>query len=65
MIYKPYDYQEFATNFIVKNEEAAIFLDCGLGKTVITLTAIKRLIDLGEIKNTVIDIPVVMFSEKL
>ena len=57
MIYKPYDYQEFATNFIVKNEEAAIFLDCGLGKTVITLTAIKRLIDLGEVKKVLVIAP--------
>ena len=33
MEYTPHQYQDFATNFILKNPVAAIFLDCGLGKT--------------------------------
>lgn len=37
-------YQLFASDFIVKNPAAAILLDCGCGKTVITLTAIEELI---------------------
>ncbi|ARM68415.1 DNA helicase [Corynebacterium phage IME1320_01] len=44
MKYKPYDYQQFTTNFITTHPEAAIFLGMGLGKTIITLTAIKSLI---------------------
>lgn len=40
MKYKPHDYQTYATNFILKNPISAIFLDMGLGKSVITLTSI-------------------------
>lgn len=43
MEYKPHPYQEYATQRIIDDKAAALFLDCGLGKTVITLTAIKRL----------------------
>ena len=43
MIYKPYDYQKYATQWLLDNEKAALFLDCGLGKTVVTLTAINDL----------------------
>ena len=44
MKYKPHKYQEFAKKHIVENPFAALFLDMGLGKTVITLTAIKELL---------------------
>ena len=44
MQYKPHNYQTYATNFILKNPTAAILLDMGLGKSVITLTAIEQLI---------------------
>lgn len=37
-------YQLFASDFIIKHPAAAILLDCGCGKTVITLTAIEELI---------------------
>lgn len=40
MKYKPHDYQAYATNFILDHPVAAVFLDMGLGKSVITLTAI-------------------------
>jgi SNF2 family DNA or RNA helicase len=40
MKYYPHDYQTYATNFILENSIAAIFLEMGLGKSVITLTAI-------------------------
>lgn len=40
MQYKAHEYQTYATNFIEEHPIAAVFLDCGLGKTVITLTAI-------------------------
>ncbi|AVU90216.1 ATP-dependent helicase [Listeria monocytogenes] len=43
MKFKPHKYQEFATNFIIVNPISAIFLEMGLGKSVITLTAIYEL----------------------
>ena len=43
MKYKPHNYQTYATNFILEHPEAAVFLDMGLGKSVITLTAIREL----------------------
>ena len=44
MKYSPHEYQTYATNFLLMHPASAIFLDCGLGKSVITLTA---LFDLG------------------
>jgi SNF2 family DNA or RNA helicase len=43
MRYKPHEYQVYATNFILEHPIAAILLDMGLGKSVITLTAIYEL----------------------
>ncbi|GAB6174483.1 DEAD/DEAH box helicase [Paradesulfitobacterium aromaticivorans] len=40
MKYEPHEYQVFATEYILQNPVAAILLDMGLGKSVITLTAI-------------------------
>lgn len=57
MKYVPYEYQQYATRFIEKNEVAAIFLECGLGKSVITLTAIKNLIAKGEVKKVLVIAP--------
>ncbi len=37
-------YQRYAADFIVNHDTAAILLDCGCGKTVITLTAIESLL---------------------
>ena len=48
MKYNPHDYQSYATDFILKHPVAAILLQMGLGKSVITLTAIKELIEKGE-----------------
>ena len=42
-IYKPYDYQKYAEDFLLEHEEAGLFLDMGLGKTVVTLTALAKL----------------------
>ena len=33
-------YQKYASDFITSHPQAAVLLDCGCGKTVITLTAI-------------------------
>ena len=43
MLFRPHGYQCFAVDFILEHPLAAILLDMGLGKTVITLTAIERL----------------------
>ena len=48
MKYQPHEYQSFGTKYIKDHKIAALFLDCGLGKTVITLTAIKELMQEGE-----------------
>ena len=40
MKYSPYEYQSYATHFILTHPAAAVFLDMGLGKSVISLTAI-------------------------
>lgn len=45
MIFNPHKYQKYATEFIVNNPVAAVFLECGLGKTAITLDAIKKLMN--------------------
>ena len=44
MIYKPHSYQCYATNYIENHLISAILLDMGLGKTVITLTALENLL---------------------
>lgn len=43
MRYVPHEYQVFATNFIIDHPSSAVFLECGLGKSVITLSAIWQL----------------------
>lgn len=40
MKYSPHNYQSYATDFILDHPIAAVFLDMGLGKSIITLTAI-------------------------
>ena len=44
MKYKAHNYQQFATDFIVNNPVSCLMLDMGLGKTVITLTALEELV---------------------
>lgn len=44
MIYNAHDYQSYATTFIEEHPISAILLSCGLGKTVITLTALNNLL---------------------
>ena len=43
MKYKPHNYQQFATDFILNQSICCLMLDTGLGKTVITLTALWQL----------------------
>lgn len=44
MKYEPHDYQKYATKYIESHPVAAVFLDMGLGKTSITLTALNDLL---------------------
>lgn len=57
MQYKPHEYQQYATQFILDHPVAAILLDMGLGKSVITLTAIKHLINRGEVQRVLVVAP--------
>lgn len=44
MKFRPHTFQQHAIEHIIENCEAGLFLDMGLGKTVITLTAISELL---------------------
>lgn len=44
MRYSPHEYQRFVIDYIKKNTISAVFLDMGLGKTSITLTALNDLL---------------------
>lgn len=44
MIYRPHPYQEYATRRIIEDSHVGLLLGMGLGKSVITLTAIDALI---------------------
>lgn len=58
MKYNPHKYQEHCINYILEHPIAAIFLDCGLGKTSITLSAIEKLMcDSFEINKVLVVAP--------
>lgn len=58
MQYKPHEYQKYATDFIISHPVSAILLEMGLGKSVITLTAIKKLmLDSFEVSRTLVIAP--------
>lgn len=52
-----HDYQVKAADMIVNNFNCGLFLDCGLGKTVSTLTAIQELREIGFIDKVLIIAP--------
>ncbi len=57
MIYSPHDYQFYATEFILEHPVVAILLQMGLGKSVITLTAMQELFRRGEIRKALVIAP--------
>ena len=58
MRYVAHNYQNYAKNFILAHKVSALFLDCGLGKTITTLTAINELMyDSFEISKVLIIAP--------
>ena len=58
MKFIPHDYQQYAIDFIESHPTAAVLLDMGLGKTVITLTALNNLLfDCFEISRVLVVAP--------
>lgn len=58
MRYVAHNYQNYAKDFILTHKVSALFLDCGLGKTITTLTAINELMyDSFEISKVLIIAP--------
>ena len=57
MKYDPHKYQSYATDFIINNPIAAVFLEMGLGKSVITLTAMKKLFETNTICKVLVIAP--------
>ena len=50
-----HDYQKYGVEYIISHPVTALFLDLGLGKTIITLTAIEELMfDYFEISKVLI-----------
>ena len=43
MIFNPYPYQAYCIDYLIHNQAVGLFLEPGLGKTVITLTALHDL----------------------
>jgi len=59
MRYEPHEYQKFTAEYIEAHPVSAIFLDCGLGKTSITLTAVSNLMfDSFEIHRVLVVAPI-------
>lgn len=57
MKFKPHDYQSKAIEHVLNNPNCALFLQMGLGKSVVSITAITTLIESGEIKKVLIIAP--------
>lgn len=56
--FKPFAYQPAMIDHLVNNQQAALFVSPGKGKTVVTLTALDRLAVCGEFKGALIIAPV-------
>ncbi|WP_142960600.1 SNF2-related protein [Enterococcus faecalis] len=58
MKYSPHDYQRYATNFIINSPISAVLLEMGLGKSVISLSAINELmLDYFDVSRTLVIAP--------
>lgn len=59
MQYSPHDYQKYAIDFIETHPEAAVLLECGLGKTSITLTALNDMMfDSFDVRKVLVIAPI-------
>ena len=57
MKYNPHNYQKYSIEFIKEHKLATLLLECGLGKTSVTLSAINDLMDSGEIHKVLVIAP--------
>ena len=57
MRYNPHEYQRRASAWVVDHDRCCLFLDMGLGKSVITLTAISDLMDSCDVTRTLVVAP--------
>lgn len=58
MKYAPHNYQRFATDFIINHPVSAVLLEMGLGKSVISLSAINELmLDYFDVSRTLVIAP--------
>ena len=57
MRYEPHGYQKTAERWIAGHRRCALFLDMGLGKSVITLTALSRLMDECDVSRVLVVAP--------
>lgn len=55
--FKPHDYQATGQAHLIKYDRAGLFMDMGLGKTVVTLTDIMRCLNTGKSKKVLIVAP--------
>lgn len=58
-----HDYQDYCVNFILSHDSSALLLDMGLGKTLISLTAIKELKDFGLLGKCLIIAPLTVAKD--
>lgn len=58
-----HDYQDYCVNFVLSHESSALLLDMGLGKTLISLTAIKELSDFGLLGKCLIIAPLTVAKD--
>ena len=57
MEFKPYDYQKKGIEWILTHPRCTLLWEMGLGKSVVTMTAIQQLIDDCEISRTLVVAP--------
>lgn len=57
MEFRPHPYQRRAIEWIIEHPAAALLLDMGLGKTVVTLTALSSLMDCCEVRRALVVAP--------
>ena len=55
--FKPHPYQQECINAIIERPGVALWLEMGLGKTVVTLTAIAALLQLSDVSKVLIIAP--------
>lgn len=56
-VYRPHSYQMAAEEHILRNPGAGLLLEMGMGKTIITLSALLRMIDCGIAKRVLVIAP--------